>query len=162
VVERKSRFIAIIIILCAALIAIPRLKILFEGDKGRIERIIYSAKNATQREDLLTCISFISYDYSDKYGNTRRSLLLAAKQAFQDYEDIIIGIRQLKIDVDKDTAKAEVQATGIARKVNRKETNIFEKDTVKFLIFFKKEEGDWKVVELEFLEPQDVLPAGII
>lgn len=160
--ERKTKFIAVIVILCAALIIIPRLKILFEGDEGRIERIVYSAKNATEREDLLKCISLVSFDYSDKYGNDRSSLLMAAKQVFLDYDNIIIGISKLEVELDDGSAKAQVEATGIARNVSREETNIFEKDTVKFLIFFKKEEAGWKVIELEFLEPRDVLPPGII
>jgi len=159
--DKRLRYIIIICVIFIGLLLLPKIKILFEGEMGRIKRVIYAAKTATEREDLFKCISFISQSYTDKYGNDRRSLLAVGKNVFEIYNDIAISIRELDISLDTDTAEAEVQATVVARNVERKETNIFETDTVKFLIFFKKEEGAWKVIKLEFLEPQQILPPGI-
>jgi hypothetical protein len=144
------------------LITFSTIKTLIEGEKGRIKRIIYAAKSATEREDLFKCISFISNEYNDEYGNNRRSLMVIAQNIFQTYDNIIIGIRELNISLDTDSATAEVEATGVARNVEREETNIFETETIKFMIFFQKEESKWKVVKLEFLESGKILLPGIL
>jgi hypothetical protein len=159
--ERRFKYIVIAIAVIVSFIVFCKIKILLEGEEGRIKRVIYAAKSATEQENLFKCISFISQSYADRYGNDRRSLLLIGKEIFQAYDNIIIGIRQLKISSDTDTAEAEVEATGIAINVERKETNIFETETIKFLIFFQKEEGGWKVRRLEFLEPQKIVLPGI-
>ena len=159
--KKRVRYITITITIVVSLIIFPRVKSFFEGEKGRIKRIIYAAKAATEQENLFKCISFISHNYSDEYGNDRRIILLVAQKAFDIYDNIVIGIRQLNISLDTDTAKAEVEATGVARNVERKETSVFEIETIRFLIFFQKEETGWKVISLEFLEPQDILSLGI-
>ncbi len=148
---------AIALVILAGLIIFPKVKTLLEGEKGRIRRIVYAAKRATEQEDIFKCISFISNNYTDKYGNDRRSLFLVAQKVFDTYDNIVIGIAQLDISLDTDTARAEVEASGVARNVERKETNAFEAETVKFLIFFQKEEGGWKVIKLEFLESEEIL-----
>jgi hypothetical protein len=154
---RKVKYIAIIFIISIGLIILPKVKILFEGERGRIKRIIYAAKKATEREDLFKCLSFVSIDYSDRYGNNYRSLMLIGQRVFDIYDNIAIGIRQLSISLDSDTATAEVESTAVAKNVEDKEINIFETETIKFLIYFKKEQKHWKVIELDFLEPRDPL-----
>ena len=149
-------------IIFLSLIIFSQVKTLLEGEKGRIKQIIYAAKTATEQENLFKCISFISQNYTDKYGNDRQSLLLAGKRLFDIYDNIIIVVRQLNISLDTDTAEAEVEATGVARNVEKKETNIFETETIKFLIFFQKGKAGWKVIRLELLEPLSILPPGII
>lgn len=158
---RWKQILFITSVIFAGLIVFSTVKTLIEGDKGRIKRIIYAAKRATERENIFKCISFVSMDYADKYGNNRRSLLLIAQNIFDVYDNIIIGIRGLDISLDTDTARAQVEATGVARNVEKEETNIFETETTKFLIFFQKEEGNWKVIKLEFLESGRVLLPGI-
>lgn len=160
--EKRTKYIAIIFIIFISLIILPKIKILLEGEKGRIRRIIYAAKTATEKENLFKCISFISKNYSDKYGNNYRSMMLIGQNMFEIYDNIAIGIRRLNISLDSDTAMAEVGSTAIAKNVESKEINIFERETIKFLIYFRKEEKDWKVMKLEFLEPREPLPKGII
>jgi len=158
---RWKPILCILLVIFVALITFLKVKTLIEGDEGRIRRIIYAAKAATEKEDIFKCISFISMDYNDKHGNDRRSLTAIAQNVFQTYDNIIIGIRQLNISLDTDTARAEVEATGLARNVEREETNIFETETVKFLIFFQKEVDNWKVIRLELLESGRILLPGI-
>jgi hypothetical protein len=165
IVETKPRWrliLCIPLVILVGLIIFSKIKTLIEGEKGKIKRIIYAAKGATEREDLFKCISFISMEYNDEHGNNRRSLMVIAQNIFQTYDNIIIGIRELNISLDADSAKAEVEATGVARNVEREEINIFETETIKFMIFFQKEEGNWKVVELEFLESGKILLPGIL
>ena len=158
---RRTKYIAIIFAIFICLIIFSRVKILFEGERGRIRRIIYAVKTATEKEDLFKCISVISRNYSDKYGNNYRSLMLIVRKIFDTYDNIVIGIRQLSISLDSDTATTEVESTAVAKNVESKEINIFKTETIKFLIYFKKEEKGWKVIELEFLEPRNPLAIGI-
>ncbi|MFC1658708.1 hypothetical protein ACFL1D_04895 [Candidatus Omnitrophota bacterium] len=140
---------------------LPVVKNLIEGDKGRIKRIIYAAKRATEREDIFKCISFVSMDYADKYGNDRRSLFAIGQNFFDAYDNIVIGIRQLEISLDTDSAEVNIEATIVARNAQKRETNIFETETAKFLASFQKEEGGWKVIRLEFLDSERVLWPGV-
>ena len=155
------KYATIIVVILFSLFILYKVKILFEGEKGKILRIIYKAKTATEKEDLFKCISFISRNYNDKYGNDRRSLFLIAQTIFDVYDNIVIGIRRLDISLDTDIARAQLEASGVARNIERKESNIFETETIKFIIFFQKEEEGWKVIKLEFLEPQEILQPGI-
>jgi hypothetical protein len=158
---RWKQILFITIVIFAGLIVFSAIKTLIEGDKGRIKRIIYAAKKATEREDIFKCISFVSMGYADKYGNNRRSLLLIAQNIFDTYDNIIIGIRQLDISLNTDSAEAQVEATGVARNVEKEETNIFETETIKFMIFFQKEKSNWKVIRLELLESGGIILPGI-
>lgn len=161
IIKKRINYIVVAIIIFISVFIISKINILLEGERGKIKRIIYAAKVATEKENLARCISFISHNYADKYGNDRRNLLLFAQKAFNTYENLIIDIGQIKISLDTDTAEAEVEATGVARNVEGKEKDIFETGAIKFLIFFQKEEAGWRVIKLEVLESQDITLPGI-
>ncbi len=154
---KRANYIIIFIVILISLVVFSKIRYIFEGEEGRIKRLIYSAKSATEQENLIKCISFISSNYTDKYGNDRRSLLLLLKNAFDAYDDITIVIHKLSISLDTDMARAQVEATGVARNTTGDNIDFFETDTVKFLIVFQKEKARWQVTELELLEPRDVL-----
>ena len=158
---RWQQFLIVTSAILLSFILFSTIKSVIEGERGRIKRVIYAAKRATEQENIFKCISFTSMQYADKYGNDRRSLFLIAQNIFNAYDHIIIGIRQLDISLDTDTAKAQVEATVLAKNIEKKETNIFETETIIFLIFFQKEEQEWKVIGLEFLDARSVLFPGI-
>jgi hypothetical protein len=159
--KRRIKYAAVISIILAGVIISPLIKTLFEGDKGRIRRIIYAGKRATQQEDLFKCFSFISRNYSDKYGNNSLSLLLTTQRIFDTYDSIVIDIKQLDIYLETDKAKAQLKVTGMARNAQRKQANVFETGAAEFLIFFQREEPGWRIIEFELLESQGVLPLGL-
>ena len=76
---QKKQIIFIIAALIAFLSLRPVLERIFGGEEARLKRIIYSAKRATEKEDFLRCISYVSFDYRDSYGNDRHSLLYILK-----------------------------------------------------------------------------------
>ncbi len=129
------------------------------SDTEKIRKIIHSAKAATEKEDLLKCISFVSLDYNDKHGNNRGSLFLIAKNVFRAYGDILIVIEDLKIDVESNLkAKAHVIASGQGRRAEGEKLKfILDTERVEFDVNFKKEGNNWKVVELNFIQPDDFL-----
>ena len=65
----------------------------FFSDESRIKRLIFSAKDATEKEDLVKCLSFLAYDFSDNLGNDRSTIALMAKVIFDRYDKIKISIK---------------------------------------------------------------------
>ena len=87
------------------------------SDTEKIRKIIIEAKNATEKQDFMKCISFVSMDYLDKHGYNRSELLFIMKHAFSEYDDILIIIEDMKIEVEDDSkAKAHILASGQSRR----------------------------------------------
>jgi hypothetical protein len=156
--SRKYTIGLIVIIVCG--IAFPHIKMLIEGDRGKIKRIIYAARRATEKEDAFKCISFVSTVYDDEYGNNRQSLFLIAKDFFEYYDTITVGIQDLTIAVEEERAEAELKARIIGQTPEREQANVFETEIILFRVYFKLEKTGWKVVRMEFLEVQPFLPPG--
>ncbi|MFC1646562.1 hypothetical protein ACFL2Y_05250 [Candidatus Omnitrophota bacterium] len=148
-----------IVAIIAAIFLIVKIIPLLSSDTERIRKIIHDAKSATEKQRLLKCISFVSMDYNDKHGNDRSTLLFIAKNAFREYDDLLIIIEDLKIDILSDSkAVAHLRACGQGkRQPQEKFKYILDTDRVEFDVVFKKEDNDWKVVELDFIEPEDFL-----
>ncbi|MFH1621532.1 MAG: hypothetical protein ABIA97_00225 [Candidatus Omnitrophota bacterium] len=154
--DKKIIFVIVVVILIFLFIKIPPL---LNSNEEKIKNIILSAKMATEKEDLLKCISFVSMDYEDRHGNNRGSLFLIAKNVFRGYSDIFITLEELEVGIESDAeAKAQITASGQGRRVEEQKLDfILDTERVKFDIFFKKEGNAWKVIKLDFLEPDDFL-----
>jgi len=157
----RRKYIKIAVIVLAFMIIFPKIKAFFEGEKGRVKRVIYNAATAVEKEKPFKCISFISRAYLDDYGNNRRYLLTMARSVFDIYDDITVRIRKLEISVDKKAAQAKVEAICVARDAERKETNVFEVDTIELIIFFEKEKSGWKIIRMKSLTTKAALPPGV-
>ena len=115
------------------------------------------AKRAIEKEDVLRLSSYLSFDYHDQYGYDRRQLLFLGNQVFKEYQDIALQVKDLKIEVNETDGQAQMQVLGLARKSGEtQDENQLEYDTIKFKINFKKEKGNWKIIELEFLESEKI------
>ena len=155
--EKKRKIIAAAFILFFSLILYSTIKGILEGEEGRLRRLIYSAKRAIEKENSLKCISYVSFDYNDKYGNDKRTFFLIAKRVFAEYEGIFIKITELEIKVNAQNALAEIEATAYGRRHDAGDQGVIEYDRARAKIKFKKEQEDWKVIELEILEPENAL-----
>jgi hypothetical protein len=156
--DKKTIFIIIAVILVLFFVKImPSLN----SDSDKIRNIILSAKTATEKENILKCISYLSLDYNDKHGNNRGSIFLICQNVFREYDGILIIIEDMKVDViDSLNAKAHVVASGQGKRQENKEMSLFlDTERVEFDVAFKKESGAWKVVNLNFIKPDDFLQA---
>jgi hypothetical protein len=149
--ETKKIIFVVFILFIISIVLVPKLTRIFEGEKGKLKRIIYSAKSATEKENLLKCSSYVSFNYSDSYGNDRASLLFIAKNIFNDYDNITLSIRDLEIKVQNQDAIAEFEVVCVAK---RCDTSEVEYDIINVKVIFKKETEDWKVIELNFYESE--------
>lgn len=156
----KKKIFFSICFLIVAVVLYSLIRSWVEGDKGKIKRLIFSAARAIEKEDLLRLNNYISFDYYDKYGNNRRSLIFLSQRIFYEYEDITVQIKELEIEVEVDNldAQAQIEAMGKARIATKtQEKNPLEYDIIKFKVYFKKQEDNkWKVIELEYLEPGEI------
>ena len=133
------------------LIVLRLLSFVLEGEEGRLKRTIYKAKRAIEREDIVRLPAYISIQYNDDYGNDRRSLLAVAKSFFDEFKDIIILIDSLDITINGEDAKVRIKAT-VYWKENSSEQVVYETTDVR--AHFRKKERQWKLIKLEFLEPE--------
>ena len=142
---------ATLAVIACALFATHIVTVILEGEKGRLKRTVYKAKRLTEKESILRLVGYISVDYSDELGNDRRTLLLIAKKFFDEYKNILILIDKLEIEIDGENGAVNVEAT-IYWQETTSEDIIY--DTAEVKAKFKKEERNWKLMELEFLEPE--------
>lgn len=156
--ENKFKLILVIAIVALILIFV-KLVFLSKTNEQKIRQIIYSAKTATEKEDLFKCISYVSLEYKDKEGNDRPTLFLIGKNVFQNYDDIFIIIEDLKINIVNNTkAEAHIWASGQGkRQTGEKFSYIVDTQKVEFEVVFQKEGNIWKVVELKFIQPENFL-----
>lgn len=146
----KTVCVALAVIICVFSIARVTI-IIIEGEKGRLKRTIYKAKRHTERENILGLTGYISREYSDELGNDKQTLLLIAKTFFKEYRNILILIDALEIAIDENDATTNIEAT-VYWQEKSSENIIY--DTLKVKARFKKEERHWRLIELEFFEPE--------
>jgi hypothetical protein len=153
--ENNKKIISVIVVIAIAFIFARIFS--FDTNTEKIKHIIHSAKTATEKEDLLKCISYISLDYSDTEGNNRANLFLIGRNVFAAYDGIIIIFEDLKINiVSGSKAMAHILASGQGRRVTKgKLEYITDWQKAEFEVFLRKEGNSWKVVELKFINPED-------
>lgn len=133
------------------------------GEEGRVRKFILEGQRAVEEKNILSCAKITSLNYRDKYGNDRQSLIYSARNVFGYYENILIHIESMDIKVDeaKDKAEVELVALIIGQTKQSGEEKILEGEKRGVKIKLVKEEGKWKVRELEFLEPVTIMGQNI-
>lgn len=127
-------------------------KYIFEGDEGKVKRVIYAAKGLIEKEKPFGLTGLISVHYYDDFDNDRRALLLIAKDFFDSCESIAVRIDNIDVKVEDKDAVAAVDAAAYWQENGAKDILY---DVYKLKALFRKEEGGWKLIKLEFLEPED-------
>ncbi|MDD4879185.1 MAG: hypothetical protein PHR22_01860 [Candidatus Omnitrophica bacterium] len=134
----------------------------FGGEQARIKKFIMTGKARIEKKNLLGISDMVSFDYKDKYGNDRAALVFGVKSFASYYKDVFINIESvdIKLNEAKTEADVEVVALIIGRTGQGTSETIMqglegEKD--KFRLKLVKEENGWKLVDLEFLQPVNVM-----
>src|SRR3989338_2175666 len=113
----------------------------FGGEQARIRKFIMTGKARIEKKNILGLSDMVSYNYKDKYGNDRSTLVYGAKNFVSYYKDVFINIESVGIKLKK-TETIRQGREG-------------EKD--KFRLKLIKEEDGWKLLDLEFLQPVNVM-----
>lgn len=135
---------------------------LFGGEQARIKKFIMTGKTRIEKKNILGLSDMVSYNYKDRYGNDRSTLVFGAKNFVSYYKDVLINIESIdiKLDETKTEADVEVVALIIGRTGQGASDTIMqglegEKD--RFRLKLIKEEDGWKLLDLEFLQPINVM-----
>jgi len=115
----------------------------FTSEERRLKIIINRGQEAIEREDLETCMKYISQDYSDEYDQTYQSIEADAKKAFEKYDKINIWIRKREIILKESESEVNL---GIIISLFSKETGLI-KGQERFTLYFRKENGHWKIIK---------------
>lgn len=162
--KQNSKFyIGAVIVALVYCILFPIVSDILAGEGGKVRKIVMQAKKAVEDEDMLTCISLISDDYKDKYGNDKQSLVYLAREAFRYYDELFVQIETLKINLSEDKKEANIQISGVilGLKNEVKKEMVFEKEKGEIEIRLMKKDSGWQVIEIESFEPLDVIDKGI-
>ena len=134
----------------------------FGGEPARIKKFIMTGKARIEKKNLLGISDMVSFNYKDKYGNDRSAIVFGAKSFVSYYKDIFINIESVDIKLNgaKTEADVEVVALIIGRTGQGASETIMqglegEKD--KFRLKLVKEKDGWKLLEMEFLQPVNVM-----
>jgi hypothetical protein len=125
------------------------------GEEARVRKFILKGKRAVEEKNIFAVSDMLSANYQDKYGNSRSTLIYAAKEFFVYYKHILVSIEKMDIRLEdsRDKAEAVITALIIGKKDSGAQENVFEGERGRFLIKLLKEDKKWQLLELEFFEP---------
>lgn len=126
--------------------------LLLPSDESRIKKLIKEGAAAIEKEDIENVMSGVSFNYRDDYGFTYLLLKKMFEFQFKDLSDIQIEYENLKIEVKKDSASAEVDVRVIATFDNNTGYIIGDIKTPEHIKFtLEKERVKWLVIKTEGL-----------
>jgi len=152
-----ARMVNIILIALAITLSWRVIAFIAEGEEGRLKRTIYKMKRLVEKERAIALSSYISYGYSDEFGNDRRTLLLAAKRIFDECGNIVIVIDALDIEIEEGapedfSGRASIDAT-VYWQNEDSEDIIYDSAAVETR--FIKKESVWMLESMDFKDAHD-------
>jgi len=136
------------------LILIPAIAyLLWPSDEGRIKRLFKEGAEAIEQRDIDGVMSKVSYNYRDDYGMTYLYIREMLKRQFGMLSDIKVEYGDLKIEVSKDRASAELSVRVIATIGNETGYIIGDiKTPLRLRFTLDKERTRWLIVKTEGFE----------
>jgi hypothetical protein len=117
------------------------------NEESRVRAAVYAGVVALEKKNMLKCASMVSESFRDKHGNDRASLLGGIKVFFNEYQDLKIDVKQLKIEIKG--PQADCRARFVCYFKNTGDAQLYY-DNGTLDLRFQKEEGLWKVRGLEY------------
>lgn len=130
------------------------------SEEDRLKAIVNEAAEAAQKKDIDAIRKHISKSYKDPEGNDYDSVRRILAYHFIRAETVSVFVRGIDIEIKGGTALAAVNAFLVRGKDVKSIKDILPESAAgyKFDLIFKKEDGDWKVVNAEW---QNVGAAGL-
>ena len=157
--EKNKTYILIALAVITILFIYSWIQGLFQGEEAKVRRFILRGKRAVESKNIFSCANMVSMNYHDRYGNDRQSLLSGAREVFNYYKRIFIGIQKMEVKLDGSKTEAEVTIVAqiVGEPYEKPREGVFERERGRFCVRLIKEGRDWKVIRLEFLEPITVM-----
>ncbi len=139
------------LILLLFLILVPAIVyLLWPSDEGRIKRLFKEGAEAVESRDIDAVMSKVSYNYRDDYGMTYLYIKEMLKRQFGMLSDIEVEYEDLRIEVSKDRASAELSVRVIATVGNERGYIIGDiKTPLRLRFTLDKERTRWLIVKTE-------------
>jgi hypothetical protein len=120
--------------------------------EDEIKAIVKDAAIAAEAKDMKKVMGLISKDYKDSEGNDRDAVKGILFYHFMRGGDISVFITSIDAEASADSAVAEARAVLVMGKKIREIKDIVPEEAAGygFTIFFKREDGDWKVRSAEW------------
>ncbi len=134
----------------------------FGGEPARIKKFIMTGKARIEKKNLLGIVDMVSFDYKDKYGNDRSTLVFGVKNFVSYYKDVFINIESVDIKLNESKTQADVELVALiigrtGQGTSETITKGLEGEKDKFRLKLVKEEDGWKLLEMEFLQPLNLM-----
>jgi len=123
----------------------------FGGEEARLKRTINALKRLSQAEKILGLSNHISNEYTDEYGNDKRSLLWIAQDFFENNRGISISLDSLDITLGEDTASVTIKSTVFWQENSSEQISY---DTLNIRAGFKDIDKRWKLIRIEALDSE--------
>jgi hypothetical protein len=119
------------------------------SDPARIKRLIARMERAVEQGNLLKLEGAIAQDYADEYGLDKSTLLATVRTYRQQYESVLIDLRefQLMVEPDSHAATAEFVAR-VAAKMQAGQTEPEVQD-LRARLWFRKTNDSWQMRRAE-------------
>lgn len=150
----RNQGIIILVTICCAVMIYWVVRIMTGDETSRIRRIVYSIVVAVEKSDVSGCASFIAPDYEDRYGNDKKKILEVISNVFEDFRNFQPDIKKLDIEIKGSKARADI---GFMVCFKVKDEKQLYYDSGKIAASFKKEDGLWKIVRIEYAGSNELL-----
>ncbi len=128
-----------------------------------MHKFIRQAERVVEKKNLFVCVNMISNDYADNFGNDRQSLTYLIKEIFGYYRKLFIRIEKIEIELGEEQgrAHAEILASVIGEARDNSREKIMEGERGKLKIRLKKEEREWKLLEVESFDALRIMGESV-
>ncbi|MFA5148649.1 MAG: hypothetical protein WC491_05955 [Candidatus Omnitrophota bacterium] len=137
---------------------------IFGGEEAKVRKFIMQGKSRLEKKDIIGLSDMVADGYKDKYGNDRMTLVYGTKSFLAYYSDIFINIERadIKLNEAKDATQAEAEVTALMIFKTKEgkpgpALDGLEGEKDKFLLKMIKEKNGWKLLEIEFLQPLNIM-----
>jgi hypothetical protein len=149
---KRIASVLLILVVCLAGFLIIRNRL--QTEETKVRKVLSFVERAIERKNIPVCLLHISSGYSDDFGNSHGMLTYLLRQVFGMYRSIDVGIRDLRIDVNADSATASFVGSAVATvsKGGEKENLTGYLGTDGFIVTFNKEDGKWRIKRVGKIE----------
>ena len=124
-------------------------------DETRIRNVIATITDSMEERGFREISRHVHADFQTEAHNMDRDMAMAIlRRVFLRYPVIRVKVRGLSVEIiDETTATARFMATASgARSANSRDEDILQhRENKRFLLTFKKEDGDWQIIRSQII-----------